>query len=121
MSVLRSLRLVLLQRLVLQWQRRLLLLLLTLLLVLHLVLQRLVMALRLLWEGRIFACLIRTLFLAHIPLEIGRAEQALDGVAALVLAEQLTLSNARAVAQGIANFEAWRGRVVCVATHGADE
>ena len=85
-----------------------------------LVLHRLVLVL---WEGRIFACiphavaLIRALFLVYVPLEIRRSKQSLDGVAALVLAEQLTLSNARAVAQGVANFEARRRSVVRVASH----
>ena len=96
------------------------LLLLLLLLLLMLVLHRLVLVL---WEGRIFACiphavaLIRALFLVHVPLEIRRSKQSLDGVAALVLAEQLTLSNARAVAQDVANFEARRRSVVRVASH----
>ena len=95
-------------------------LLLLLLLLLMLVLYRLVLVL---WEGRIFACiphavaLIRALFLVHVPLEIRRSKQPLDGVAALVLAEQLTLSNARAVAQDVANFEARRRSVVRVASH----
>ena len=76
---------------------------LILLLVLLLLLLRLELVLRLLRKGCNFACiphavaLIRALFLVNIPLEVCRSEQALDGVAALVLAEQLTLSNARAV------------------------
>ena len=95
-------------------------LLLLLLLLMMLVLHRLVLVL---WKGRIFACiphavaLIRALFLVHVPLEIRRSKQPLDGVAALVLAEQLTLSNARAVAQDVANFEARRRSVVRVASH----
>jgi len=45
---------------------------------------------------------IRTLLHVRIPREVGRTEQSLDAVAALVLAKELGLSDATAIPQRIA-------------------